>query len=58
MTKKTKRIQTNLSLDADVREILEEANEKTKKPKTQIIEELVRIFIPSWYDRLGFGDKK
>jgi len=58
MKKKRERIQTNLSLDDDVREKLEEATTKTNKPKTQIIEELVRLFLPSWYDRLGFGDKK
>jgi len=58
MKKKIDRKQTNLSLDDDVREKLEEATTKTKKPRTQIIEELVRIFLPSWYDQLGFGDKK
>ena len=58
MKKTDTRKQTNLSLDDDVREKLMEANEKTNKPITQIVEDLVRIFLPSWYDRLGFGDKK
>lgn len=58
MNKKIARKQTNLSLDDDVLEKLEEATTKTNKPKTQIVEELVRLFLPSWYDRLGFGDKK
>jgi len=58
MKKNKIRKQSNMSLDDDVLEKLEEATTKTNKPKTQIVEELVRLFLPSWYDRLGFGDKK
>jgi len=52
--------QTNLSLDADVKKKLEEAKAKTNKSITVIVEDLVRIYLPSWYAHLGFknGDKK
>ena len=52
--------QTNLTLDGDVKQKLEEAKATTNKPITVIIEDLVRMFLPEWYKRSGFknGDKK
>ena len=55
-----KREQTNLSLDHDVKQKLVEAKKKTNKPITVILEDLVRMFLPQWYKRIGFknGDNK
>ena len=50
----TKQKQTNLSLDDETKQKLEEASNKTNNSMSKIVRELVRLFLPELYKRLGY----